>query len=571
MTPFIGSYLSRSLRSFQVYGANTDVGKTIFSTIICKAFRKNRENERVWYLKPISTGSLEDADDRHVARFAKEIEAECLMQFDEPVSPHLVAVKVSSMVFREIAIFERRVLNFFRYVKFGKNRQLSQIKPHADPHQPPSDESILRAILDRVQKYAQTGPGTFLLETAGGVHSPTLSGSSQADLYRPLRLPVLLIADSRLGGISSSISAFESLNMRGYDVVGVLLFRNDYYKNHVYLKQYFTKHGIKTGAVPPPPEKHKDVALDREAMSVYYESQSGSEEMLDMLHHLEIEHTQRVAKLGEMSEEAHKHIWYPFTQHRDLSPYSITAIDSAHGDFFQAYSPGDRGSLLAPMFDGSASWWTQGLGHANTTLTHSAAYAAGRYGHVMFAGAIHEPALTLAKLLLSSLENPRLKKVFFSDNGSTGCEVAVKMALKASRVRYGWNDGLEAGVIGLKGSYHGDTLGVMDCSEPCDYNKEVDWYKGRGWWFDFPKVIMKKGLWVIEVPEDMAVELGECMEFASLGEVFELEKRMKQETGKRYERYIYNTLERLTKKEGYRFGAVIIEPVVLGAGGMLFA
>lgn len=353
--------------------------------------------------------------------------------------------------------------------------------------------------------------------------------------------------------------------------MGVLLFRNDYYKNDGYLKQYFAKHGVKTGVFQAPPEKQADAIADREAMSAYYEAQCNSEEILDMLHHLETGHKQRVINLGKMSEEAYKYIWYPFTQHQDLSPSSITAIDSAHGDFFQAYSSGDESCLLTPMFDGSASWWTQGLGHANTALTHSAAYAAGRYGHVMFAGAVHEPALSLAKLLLSSLKNPRLTRVFYSDNGSTGCEVAVKMALKASRVRYGWSDGQEAGVIGLKGSYHGDTLGVMDCSEPCDFNKEVDWYKGRGWWFDFPKVMMRKGRWVVEAPADMKEELGECTEFGSLAEVFDLEKRRTQEAGKIYERYIHGTLERLIMKEGYRFGAVMIEPVVLGAGGMLFA
>lgn len=97
MVPFIGSHLSRSLRTFQVYGANTDVGKTIFSTILCKALRKQRKDEKVWYLKPVSTGPLEHADDRHVARFAKEVETECLMRFEEPVSPHLVTMKVSSV------------------------------------------------------------------------------------------------------------------------------------------------------------------------------------------------------------------------------------------------------------------------------------------------------------------------------------------------------------------------------------------------------------------------------------------------------------------------------------------
>jgi len=61
-----GSSLSRSLRAFQVYGANTNVGKTVVSTLLCKALlRRGSENgQGVWYLKPVSTGAGEDADDR---------------------------------------------------------------------------------------------------------------------------------------------------------------------------------------------------------------------------------------------------------------------------------------------------------------------------------------------------------------------------------------------------------------------------------------------------------------------------------------------------------------------------
>ncbi|KAL7267481.1 hypothetical protein RUND412_009929 [Rhizina undulata] len=535
MAPFLGSHLSRSLRAFQVYGANTDVGKTIFSTILGKASRKRFPTENVFYLKPVSTGAPEDADDGHVSRFAKEVRAECLLQYKDPVSPHLVAIE------------------------------------------PPSDEILLESIRKRIATYTSSTPSTLFLETAGGVHSPTLSGTSQADLYRPLRLPVILVADSRLGGISSSISAFESLHIRGYDIEGVLLFKDEYYRNDGYLEEYFSTRGIQTGVIPAPPKRVEDSReKDSDALGRYYEAQSGSESILSMLEQLKGKHEKRIDKLENMAEEAVTKIWYPFTQHKGLTTDSIATIDSAHGDFFQTYtkdkySEGD-GSLLNPTFDGSASWWTQGLGHANPTLTLAAAYAAGRYGHVMFANAIHEPGLELAKTLLDTLPNKRLSRVFYSDNGSTGCEVAIKMGLRASRARYGWDHNeREAGIIGFKGSYHGDTIGVMDCAEPGTYNSEVEWYRGRGYWFDFPKVGMKKGRWIIEVPEELKAELGEDVEMAELSDVFDIEKRKDSELGTKYRYYILKTLKRLTKEESRRFGAVIIEPVILGAGGMLFS
>lgn len=120
----------------------------------------------------------------------------------------------------------------------------------------------------------------------------------------------------------------------------------------------------------------------------------------------------------------------------------------------------------------------------------------------MFAGATHEPALTLAERMLKCLDNPRLKKVFYTDDGSTATEVGIKMSVRASCVRYGWDGAKEQiDVIGLKGSYHGDTIGAMDASEPCVFNEKVDWYRGRGYWFDFPTFKLKKQRWVVEPPE----------------------------------------------------------------------
>lgn len=85
------SSLWRTLKAYQIYGANTDVGKTVMSTILCKAFERSDPAQNVWYLKPVSTGPLSEADDRHISRFTSQIKSHCLFQFDEPVSPHIAA------------------------------------------------------------------------------------------------------------------------------------------------------------------------------------------------------------------------------------------------------------------------------------------------------------------------------------------------------------------------------------------------------------------------------------------------------------------------------------------------
>lgn len=186
----------------------------------------------------------------------------------------------------------------------------------------------------------------------------------------------------------------------------------------------------------------------------------------------------------------------------------------------------------------------------------------------MFAGATHEPALKLAEHVLRGLENPRLTKVFYTDDGSTATEVGIKMGVRAACKYYGWDGSKEAiGVLGLKGSYHGDTIGAMDASEPCVFNEKVDWYRGRGYWFDYPTFKLKDGRWVVEPPAGMEEEFGPAQYFAEQDDIFNFEARGQSP---RYEAYIEKTLDRLVKEEGRKFGVLVMEPVILGAGGMIF-
>ncbi|KAK9320410.1 pyridoxal phosphate-dependent transferase [Lipomyces orientalis] len=533
----IRSALWKSLRSYQVYGANTNVGKTIISTALCKSLQRKFPDERIWYLKPVSTGPLAEADDCHVRTFVSGIQAGCLFQFDEPVSPHIAA-----------------------------RQSIGNI---------PSDSELVQSIYSKMSQYAaESTPGWALVETAGGVHSPGPSGTPQADLYRPLRLSTILVADSNLGGISSSISAFESLHVRGYDVDLVVLFANDRYQNHEYLVQYFAPKNVTVLPVPAPPERQPDETSDRQCMADYYDSLSESASMDQALGCLTTSHDDRIRDLNSMASRANRVIWYPFSQHQSISPSTITTIDSAYGDYFHTLDPAAKEDTQRPLLnatiDGSASWWTQGLGHGNPELSLAASYAAGRYGHVMFAGTVHEPALMLAESLLANLRNSRLARVFYSDNGSTGIEVAVKMALRAAAVRNGWDSSVkDVEVMGLRGSYHGDTIGSMDCSEPSVYNEKVGWYRGRGYWFEYPTVKMVNGMWTVEVPESLQRELGPGSQHASISAVFNLSRRQSELSAQRYRAYIQKIIHKLVIDDKRRFGALIMEPVILGAGGMI--
>jgi dethiobiotin synthetase/adenosylmethionine--8-amino-7-oxononanoate aminotransferase len=503
--------------AYTLFGANTEVGKTIFSTLLVRALAP-----RVRYIKPVSTGPLDEADYEHIKRYTN-IDGHFFYQFDRPCSPHLAA------------------------------REKGDV---------PSDATILGKLTALL---AEKSEGITLIETAGGVHSPSPEGNSQLQLLRPLRLPVLLIADAKLGGISTTMAAYESLKMYGYDVSAILGFKQDW-GNLEYLA---SKLALPVIQIPPPPERLEDVRADCEHMAVYYDLLAASAPVKFIKELLHNEHEKRVSRLDEMPTRALDVLWYPFTQHKLVEKKNVTVIDSALQDDFAAYKAQDQ--LLAPVFDASASWWTQGLGHANSELALTAAYAAGRYGHVILPSAVNEPALALAEELLATVGKDWASRVYYSDNGATAIEVALKMALKASRVRYAQDpalagktpEQLNLGVIGLMGAYHGDTIGAMDAAEPNVYNEQVDWYRTRGLFFDPPQWHMKKGKWVLTCAETGSEE---C---SSMDDIFNLAARTDTPLAAQYTTWIQREIQDAVKR-GQRFGALIFEPILMGAGGMIF-
>lgn len=508
------------------------------------------------------------------------------------------------------------------------------VSPHLavgiDGQEPPKDGYIVDLIHEKLTQLSakpQSGsPSWAFVETAGGVMSPGPSGTPQADIYRPLRLPGVLVGDSKLGGVSSTISAYESLRLRGIDTNILLIFQDleksssIEYQNWKFLEKYFEekrRDAAWKDSVPhvvslphPPPvdisNKEKDVLQMQEYYEYLSSLKSPQKSMQYAIEYLETVHQDRIHHLREMTTKASETVWYPFSQHSKISPQTILAIDSAHGDFFQAVTStnttttipskeenniqdtdSNSCSLLGPYFDASASWWTQGLGHGNADLALAAGYAAGRYGHVIFADTVHDGALKLAEKVLAVNGVNRLKRVFFSDNGSTGIEVALKMAFKAVESRYGLpSKKKDVGVIGLKRSYHGDTIGSMDACEQSPYNEQVHWYNGKGIWLEYPQMKVKDGEWIVEIPSELVKEglsfhgnesesrqkeagnnttVVDKKTFRSLEEIFNFEARATDL--QRYKKHIHRVIVQAIQK-GNIFGAVIMEPILLGAGGM---
>lgn len=202
-------------------------------------------------------------------------------------------------------------------------------------------------------------------------------------------------------------------------------------------------------------------------------------------------------------------VWHPFTQHA-VQPEPIP-VARAQGAWLEA-ADGRR------IFDAISSWWVITHGHCHPHIVQAIKDQAGRLDQVIFAGFTHEPAEKLAQRLIE-ITPPGLDYVFFSDSGSTSVEVALKMALGF------WQNRGEtrSRILALEGAYHGDTIGGMSVGE-------------RG---------------VFNAPYDSLLFDVERIPFPAAGR----------------EQATLDALTTACRKTG--IAALIVEPLVLGAGGML--
>ncbi len=223
------------------------------------------------------------------------------------------------------------------------------------------------------------------------------------------------------------------------------------------------------------------------------------------------------------------HAWHPFTQESELAKWPPLPIHGAEGcDLLLA--DGRR------VLDGISSWWTNLHGHGHPKLVSAIERQAAKLDHVMFAGFTHEPALDLLARLAPRM--PRgLSRAFFSDDGSTAVEVALKMAFQAQlqrgekqRDRFG----------ALRGGYHGDTLGAVGVGEL------DNWLTGL-----FRPLLLRCER--LEVPEDPRCDL------AGPDEGWPA----RLDTAKASIRAFFDV-------HGAHLAAFIAEPLVQGAGGIRF-
>ncbi|HTB50878.1 MAG TPA: adenosylmethionine--8-amino-7-oxononanoate transaminase [Solirubrobacteraceae bacterium] len=221
---------------------------------------------------------------------------------------------------------------------------------------------------------------------------------------------------------------------------------------------------------------------------------------------------------AELSELDGRHVWHPYS-----------ALPGALAQIPVVSAEGVRLRLAdgSELIDGMSSWWCAIHGYRHLALDAAVLEQLDRMAHVMFGGLTHEPAVRLAERLVEITPNG-LEHVFFADSGSVSVEVAIKMALQAQR---GVGSPGRTRLLTVRGGYHGDTFGAMAVCDPVGGMHSL-----------FTEALARHVF--AERPPD--------------GFDSPLDGLWAQRVGDLLERH------------AHELAAVIIEPVVQGAGGMRF-
>ena len=210
-------------------------------------------------------------------------------------------------------------------------------------------------------------------------------------------------------------------------------------------------------------------------------------------------------------------VWHPYASAIDKNP--IYGVKKAKG--VNLYL--DSGEIL---IDGMSSWWCVINGYNHPVLNKAIKKQVEKFSHVMFGGLTHKPAADLAKKI-NEITPSSLQKVFFSDSGSVAVEVAMKFAIQ---YWHSENQSNKKKFLTVRNGYHGDTIGTMSVSDPINGLHSI-----------FKNSLIKQ--YYVACPEDV----------------------------NSYSRKTSKSLQEMEKKlkdKNTKIAAVIIEPILQGAGGM---
>lgn len=277
----------------------------------------------------------------------------------------------------------------------------------ASPHYAAALEQISIQLKDFV---VPDTDNTLLIEGAGGLMVPiNMQGDLIIDLIAHLQAEVILVADYYLGSINHTLLSIAALKQRNIPIAGIIF------------------NGKENKA-------SKEIILNNSGIS----------------HLMDFPYESPVYSADDLLQKDADMIWHPYAPATDKN--GIQEIVSGSGTLLYD-SAGNT------YIDAISSWWVNIHGHNHPYIKEKITEQLSQLDHVIFGGFTHPKAIELAERLLQLLPGNH-KKIFFSDNGSTAVEVALKMALQYHVIK----GNKKHKIIAFKNAYHGDTFGAMSVS-----------------------------------------------------------------------------------------------------------
>jgi adenosylmethionine-8-amino-7-oxononanoate aminotransferase len=277
-------------------------------------------------------------------------------------------------------------------------------------------------------------PLPLVVETFGGPLSPFTEETLQAELVSALGLPTVLVTSSTVGAVGRTLQAVAGMSNFGLRPSAVVLLG----PVDAFAAGQIERHGGAPVFSIAAPE-------GRAAEHFRSGAANNAQELNRLLSHL---NHQPIDSAVDLVTRDRRSVWHPYTSLGSADdPLPVVGAEAE----FLKLADGRQ------LIDGIASWWTILHGHRHPPLMEALRAASWQFDHVLFAGVTHPPGVALAERMLASAPWSG-GRVFFSDNGSTAVEVAMKMAYQA------WCHRGEPGrqlFVGFENGYHGDTFGAM--------------------------------------------------------------------------------------------------------------
>ena len=397
-------------------------------------------------------------------------------------------------------------------------KTLEHLQLAASPHLAAADTNIqlsVTALSWQIKKETAQNQLTFI-EGSGGILTPINHDETFLDLIADLSAPAILVIKNVLGAINHSLLTINQLRYRGIDIAGIIFTHPTLSdssedaliaEDNIKIISQMTALPV-LATVPYIPELTSSVQHQFSWEKVAYALKNAA-------HVLQSASNHQNETLTQFDRE---HLWHPYSQMHHTPANWL--VEKTHGCTLYL----DNGLQL---IDGMSSWWSAIHGYNHPVLLAAINQQASQMPHIMFGGLTHKPAILLGQRLVEILPDG-LERIFYADSGSVAVEVAIKMA-----IQYFHAQGLphKNKLVSFMGGYHGDTFGAMSVCDPINGMHTL-----------FNHTIQHQ----IFAPKPTA----------PFDQVFDPDS--------------LNEITHIITEHHHECAAIIIEPIVQGAGGMWF-